>query len=522
MGSSKRETNLRRLVILLGDQLDGTSAAFDGFDPAQDAVLMMEVREEATYIPQHKRRLAFFFSAMRHFRDAQRAVGRRVHYSELDEPNNRSSFSGEIARFTEAMKPKALVVLEPGDFRVRKTLEQVARRVGLPLEVRSDRHFLCTPNVFRDFATNHPSLLLESFYRMMRGRLHILVDDHGKPTGGRWNYDRENRAPLGRNAPQIFWPPRFAPDKTTRAVLQLVERAFPHNPGRLHDFALPVTREQALEALDDFIAHRLAHFGRYQDAMQIGQPVLFHSMISGPLNLHLLDPREVMDRVLAALATAPPLAAVEGFVRQVIGWREFVRGVYWHFMPDYASRNALGADLPAPRFLWTGETDMRCLAEAVGHTIEHAYAHHIQRLMVLGQFSLLLGVRPYDVHRWHMSMFWDAVDWVSLPNVLGMSQHADGGVIATKPYCSSGNYIARMSDYCRHCRYNPRKAIGDDACPFTTLHWDFLARHHKRFERNPRMRYSYMNLARKEDGEIRAIRRQAADLQRRFSAETFL
>ena len=235
----------------------------------------------------------------------------------------------------------------------------------------------------------------------------------------------------------------------------------------------------------------------------------------------MLNPREVVDRAIGALGRAP-LPAVEGFVRQIVGWREFVRGIYWHFMPGYAERNALDAQHPAPRFLWTGETDMRCMAEATRHTIEHAYAHHIERLMVLGLFNLLLGVRPTDVHRWHLSMFWDAIDWVSLPNALGMSQHADGGVIGTKPYAASGNYIDRMSDYCRGCRYDPRKATGDDACPFTTLYWDFLARHRGRFATNPRMRYPYLNLDRKETGEVAAIRRRAEALGREFTRETFL
>ena len=521
MGRSKKKSNPRRLVIIFGDQLDSASAAFDGFDPVQDAILMMEVREEACYIPQHKRRLAFFFAAMRHFRDEQQAAGRRVVYSELDDPENRGSFSGEIRRWYEELHPEGLVMLGPGDFRVRQMIEGIGHRFKVPLDIRPDRHFLCPPDVFRDFAEEHSSLLLETFYRFMRRRLGVLIEDSGEPVGGAWNYDRANRAPITKDAPPIPPPRRFTPDATTRAVLALITRAFPDSPGRLDDFTLPVTRQDALAALDDFLAHRLAHFGRYQDAMRTREPFLFHSMLSGPLNLQILNPREVVERVLGVLGTAP-LPSIEGFVRQVIGWREFMHSVYWHFMPDYAARNALGASLPAPRFLWTGETDMRCLAEAVGHTIDHAYAHHIERLMVLGQFCLLLGVRPYDVHRWHMSMFWDAIDWVSLPNALGMSQHADGGIIGTKPYCASGNYISRMSDYCRHCRYDPRKAVGDDACPFTTLYWDFLARHRERFERNPRMRYPYKNLARKGRGELAAIRRRAASLRKRFTAETFL
>jgi deoxyribodipyrimidine photolyase-related protein len=507
---------LRHLVLVLGDQLDGASAAFDGFDPARDAVLQMEVREEASYVPQHKRRLAFFFSAMRHFRDEQRAAGRRVWYRELDEPGNRGDFAGEIRHWARELEPERLIVLDPGDWRVRRLLQDL----GLPIEFRADRHFLCSHEAFASFLDEHPRAILESFYRFMRRKLSLLVDEAGSPVGGAWNFDRENRAALGRGAPAVPAPLTFAPDAVTRGVLATVERAFPDSPGRLDGFALPVTRRHALEALDDFVAHRLAHFGRYQDAMRGGEPLLFHSHLSGPLNLHLLQPAEVVRAVLEARHT--PLNSVEGYVRQVIGWREFVRGIYWRLMPGYAGRNALGADLPMPRFYWTGETDMRCLAEAIRHTIDHAYAHHIERLMVLGLFALLLGVRPYDVHRWHLSMFWDAIDWVSLPNALGMGQHADGGVMGTKPYAAAGNYIDKMSDHCRHCRYRPREAVGDDACPFTTLYYDFLARHRDRFGTNTRMRNQYLNLGRKREDELGQIRRRADMLKAKLTAETFL
>ena len=301
--------------------------------------------------------------------------------------------------------------------------------------------------------------------------------------------------------------------------MAMVQRLFPNNPGRLDDFDLPVSGAQAKRVLEDFVTHRLASFGRYQDAMRGGEAVLFHSRLSVPLNLHMLQPRDVVDAALRQHDV--PLNSLEGFIRQIIGWREFVRGIYWRLMPDYAERNALDADLPMPRFFWTGETDMRCLHEAIGHTIEHGYAHHIERLMVLGQFCLLLGVRPYDVHRWHISMFVDAIDWVSLPNTLGMSQHADGGTIGTKPYAASGNYINRMSDHCRHCRYDPHKSVGANACPFTTLYWDFLARHAARFRNNRRMTFPYRNLARKDRHEVSAIQHQADTLKSRLTAETF-
>jgi deoxyribodipyrimidine photolyase-related protein len=508
---------LRHLVVVLGDQLDGQSAAFDGFDNTRDAILQMEVKEEASYIPQHRRRLVLFFAAMRHFRDEQRARGRQVTYSSLGDHANRGSLAAELQRHTRQLQPEQIIVLEPGDWRVRAQLADTA----LPIEFRADRHFLCSRDAFSEFADHHQNPVMETFYRFMRQQLGILIEDDGAPTGGKWNLDSENRESFGRRkAPPIPAPPHFTPDATTREVMALVQRTFPHNPGQLNDFDLPVNRAQAQQAVKDFLAHRLASFGRYQDAMRGGEAFLFHSRLSVPLNLHMLQPREVVDAALRQHHV--PLNSLEGFIRQIIGWREFVHGIYWRLMPDYAECNVLGADLPMPRFFWTGETDMRCLHEAIRHTIDHAYAHHIERLMVLGQFCLLLGVRPYDVHRWHLSMFVDAIDWVSLPNTLGMSQHADGGVIGTKPYAASGNYINRMSDHCAHCRYDPHKSVGEDACPFTTLYWDFLARHTKRFRSNRRMAFQYRNLGRKDRHEVSAIRRQANSLKSQLTVETFL
>ncbi len=501
--------SVRTLVLVLGDQLDPRSAAFDGFDDRADAILMVEVREEASYVRQHKMRLACFFAAMRHFRDAQRRAGRRVFHSALDDPQNRGSFSKEIPRRIAELKPDHVRVLEPGDWRVATLLKELKPAI----ELCEDRHFLCSRSAFEEFSRAHAHPVMETFYRTMRRRLGILVEPNGKPVGGTWNFDADNRAAFGRKGPPLHKPmKRFSPDAATKDVLAMVERAFPDNPGKLDAFDLPVTRHEAEAALADFVQHRLPDFGRYEDAMRTGEAFLFHSHLSGLLNLHLLDPREVIERVLDNPSDAP-LNSIEGFVRQVIGWREFVRGHYWREMPRYAELNALEADLPVPAFYWTGETDMRCLAEAIGHTIDHAYAHHIERLMVLGLFCLLLGVRPYDVHLWHMAMFWDAIDWVSLPNTLGMSQYGDGGIVGTKPYVASGNYINRMSDHCRHCRYDPAEATGDRACPFTTLYWDFLARHQQRFARNPRMRQQYANLRRKDAGELKTIRAAAHRLK---------
>ncbi len=516
-------SELRHLVIILGDQLNEDSAALLGFDRHCDAVLMMEVEEEASYVPQHKIRLALFFSAMRHFRNALRDKGYTVHYVELEDQDNRGSFAEELSRWVHKVRPAKLILCRPGDYRVEQAFCQAAKRLQCSLEVRTDGHFICDPDDFRAHAEGRKTLRLENFYREMRRRHGILLagDD---PVGGKWNYDQDNRESFGADGPGHIKAPRsFRCDALTREVIGMVGRRFADSPGRLDGFDYPVTREQARAALRDFIDHRLAYFGTYQDAMVTGYPYIYHSRLSCVLNLHLLDPREAVDAAVSAWeAGAAPLNAVEGFVRQILGWREYVRGIYWLKMPEYATLNALQADLPMPAFMWTGETQMNCLGQCVGQLVDHAYAHHIQRLMVLGLFAMLLGVKPYEVHRWHMSMYADAVDWVSLPNVLGMSQYGDGGIVGSKPYAASGNYINKMSDYCSNCRYNPKHATGEHACPFTVLYWDFLSRNRQRIRGNRRMGFQLKNLDRKDSRERRAIRQQADALKAELTTRTYL
>ncbi len=512
----------RRLVLVLGDQLDRDSAVFDDFDPQQDAVLMLELEHEARYVTQHKHRLMLFFSAMRHFRDELRERGFPVHYVALDDPRNRGRFADEVPRWVHKTHAEVLVVAQPGDYRVRAELRGALRGHGCGFEIRQDRHFYCSSEEFDEFAEGRKSLLLESFYRSMRRRHEILLDGAGRPVGGKWNYDSANRESFGRQGPpEIKAPREFRWDDTTRAVARLVDESFPDSPGRTEGFALPVTAREARAALRDFVEHRLSGFGRYQDAMVTGHPFLNHSRLSSSLNLHLLDPRSVVTKAVEAWeADSAPLNSVEGLVRQVLGWREFVRGVYWREMPDYEKRNGLEAELPMPEFMWTAETELNCVRQCVGQLIEHGYAHHIQRLMVLGLLCLLLGVKPREVNRWHLGMYVDALDWVSLPNVLGMSQYADGGLLATKPYCASGAYIQRMSDYCSGCRFDPKQATGPKACPFTTLYWDFLSRNRNRLKGNPRMNFQLANLDKKSRGDRRALRQAAEETRAALTTNT--
>jgi deoxyribodipyrimidine photolyase-related protein len=506
---------LRCLIIVLGDQLDADAAAFDGFDASADAVWMAEVAEESTHVWSSKPRTAMFLAAMRHFSLTLQARGRRLHYTRLDAPNNAGSLPTQLQADIRRLKPARLVMTAPGDWRVLEAVKAVAASSGLPLDIREDRHFFGSVRDFAAHAKGRKALRMEFFYREQRKRHHVLMQGD-EPVGGQWNFDADNREAFGPAGPGAV-PPRaaFEPDAITREVIALVESRFADHPGRLDSFAWPVTREQALRSLQAFMQARLPLFGRFQDAMWPADPWLYHSHLSAALNLKLLNPREVV----AAAETAyreghAPLASVEGFIRQILGWREYVRGIYWTQMPGYLERNALDARQDLPAWFWTGATDMACLRDALAQTLEHGYANHIQRLMVTGLYALMLGVQPRQVHAWYLAVYVDAVEWVELPNTLGMSQYADGGVMASKPYVATGKYIERMSPHCKGCRYDPTQRGGDRACPFTTLYWDFLMRHETALAKNPRMALQVKNVARLTDAQKRAVHDRAAAIRR--------
>jgi deoxyribodipyrimidine photolyase-related protein len=514
-GGSRAE--LRDLVLVLGDQLDMDAAAFDGFDTARDAVWMAEVAEESTHVWSSKPRTVIFLAAMRHLAQGLRAAGRPLHYMRLDDPANRGSLPAQLHADIHRLRPVRLVMTAPGDWRVLQAIKAVAQTHGLPLDIREDRHFYCSVREFAAHARGRKSLRMEYFYREMRKRHGVLMDGAAgdEPAGGQWNFDEDNREPFGAAGPGDV-PPRavFAPDAITREVMALVGQRFAAHPGKLDSFAWPVTRAQALDALQRFVSERLPLFGRHQDAMWPGEPWLFHAHLSAALNLKLLNPREVVAAAEAAYrAGTAPLASVEGFVRQVLGWREYVRGIYWTRMPAYAGLNALEAQEDLPAWYWSGATDMACLRDALAQTLAHGYAHHIQRLMVTGLFALMYGVQPQQVHAWYLAVYIDAVEWVELPNTLGMSQYADGGLMASKPYVATGKYIQRMSPYCRGCRYDPAQRTGDTACPFTTLYWDFLLRHRTALAGNPRMALQVKNVARLDGSLQQAIRVRAAAIR---------
>jgi deoxyribodipyrimidine photolyase-related protein len=454
---------------------------------------MAEVGDETGYVRHHKQKIAFVLAAMRHFADDLRRRGIRVDYVRLDDPANGGSFGAELRRAVEHYRPARVVMTEPGEWRVAEMMRDWREELDVPLEIREDDRFLCSRAQFAAWAGERRSYRMEFFYREMRRKTGFLMDG-ADPVGGAWNLDAQNRKSLPRD---VAPPPAPAPepDPVTREVLDLVARRFGNHFGDLEPFRWAVTREGAVAALRAFVERRLALFGDYQDAMRTGEPFLFHSTLAPYLNVGLLLPDEVCRAAEAAYrAGHAPLNAVEGFVRQVIGWREYVRGLYWLLMPDYRDTNALQAGRPLPWFYWSGETGMNCLKECVGDTRRNAYAHHIQRLMVTGNFALLAGIRPAEIEEWYLAVYADAFEWVELPNVHGMVMWADGGLLGSKPYAASGAYIDRMSDYCGGCSYDVKAREGEGACPFNYLYWNFLIENEERLRANPRMAMPYRTL----------------------------
>ncbi|WP_395826222.1 cryptochrome/photolyase family protein [Collimonas sp.] len=510
---------LRALLVVLGDQLDLDAAAFDGFNPEQDMVWMAEVEEESRHVWSSKQRTALFLAAMRHFALALEERRRPLHYTRLDATHNAGSLRAQLEADIVELQPERLIMTAPGDWRVLQSIKASAAAMGLPLEVREDRHFFVSVREFSAHAKGRKSLRMEYFYREQRQRHRVLMGSDSsadEPLGGKWNFDSDNREAFDADGPGLL-PARasFEPDAITREVIGLVNARLADHPGRLDSFAWPVTRPQALQSLQAFIDDRLPLFGRFQDAMWPGDPWLYHSHLSAALNLKLLNPREVVAATeLAYHNGAAPLASVEGFIRQILGWREYVRGVYWTQMPGYAERNWLDAQQDLPAWYWTGKTDMACLRDALTQTLTHGYANHIQRLMVTGLYTLILGVRPQQVHAWYLAVYVDAVEWVELPNTLGMSQYADGGVMGSKPYVATGKYIQRMSPHCKGCRYDPAQKVGERACPFTTLYWDFLMHHEAVLAKNPRMALQVKNLSRLSEAEKQAVIERAAAIRR--------
>ena len=494
----KHETGktMSALRIILGDQLSHSLSALVDIDIHKDTVFMCEVMQETQYVKHHPKKIAFLFSAMRHFAQELSEQGVNVRYVRLNDAENTGNFTDEIYRVLDDMTPDKIIITQPSEYRVLKMMRALQDNIHIPFDILPDTRFLSTHREFNLWAKDKKQLRMEFFYREMRKKYNILIEPSDKPNifkpvGGEWNYDKENRKPPKSG---MVSPKRLSHKKSdiTHDVLTLVKQNFSHHFGDLEPFHYAVTRTQALMELDHFIEYLLPFFGDFQDAMVASEPYLYHSLISSYLNAGLLLPLEICQKAEQAYhAGTVPLNAAEGFIRQILGWREYIRGIYWHFMPEYANRNYLNATRPLPDFYWTGKTNMFCVAETVRHTKEHAYSHHIQRLMVTGNFALLAGLDVRAVQEWYLAVYSDAFEWVEMPNTLGMALFGDGGVVASKPYAASGKYIHRMSNYCQKCPHDPDVMTGENACPFNALYWDFLVRHQDKFRGNQRMPYVY-------------------------------
>jgi deoxyribodipyrimidine photolyase-related protein len=508
---------MRTLRFILGDQLSHSISSLNDIDRTNDVVLMVEAADETTYVKHHKQKIILVLSAMRHFAEELRARGITVDYVQLEDEGNTGSFTTELKRALTRHTIDRVVITEPGEWRVQQMVNRFHHALGIPVEVLEDTRFLCSRQDFNHWAQGRKSLRMEYFYRIMRQKTGWLMKGP-KPTGGQWNFDSQNRKslPAGVSTPARH---SFTPDGITRAVIELTQRRFRDHFGDAEPFGWAVTRADALSGLHEFIAERLPQFGEYQDAMKTGEDSLFHATLSAYLNIGLLEAKEVCEAALQAYQQGGvPLASVEGFIRQVLGWREFIRGIYWLKMPAYAQLNYFSAARPLPEFYWTGTTEMQCLREAVRTTRQHAYAHHIQRLMVTGNFALLAGIDPVQVNHWYLSVYIDAFEWAELPNTHGMALHADGGIIGSKPYAASGAYIKRMSDYCAGCHYDPGVKLGPGACPFNYLYWYFLITNQPQLKSNPRMAMPYHTLERMSQEQREDIMRNAVDFLQNFTS----
>lgn len=502
---------MKNLRLVLGDQLSHSLTSLADIDCAQDAILMCEVKAECLYVKHHQKKIAFVLSAMRHFADELRQKNCQVFYTKLNDEKNSGSIIGEIKRAIELYHPQKIIITEPSEYRLLQDLLLLQKEISTPLEICADDRFLATHQEFLAWAKDRKELRMEFFYRQMRVKYGVLLDKKNKPVGGKWNFDAENRK---FPKEKLTIPATYSsePDAITQEVMQLVKKNFSDHFGDLEPFYFAVTRNHALQALELFVEQRLENFGDYQDAMIEGEAWMFHSHLSFYLNVGLLLPLECVRRAEKSYFDGKAsLNAAEGFIRQILGWREFVRGIYWLKMPDYKASNFFNARQKLPEFYWSGATKMNCLKQCVLETKKHAYAHHIQRLMVLGNFALLAGIDPEFVNEWYLIVYADAFEWVELPNVSGMILFADGGILGSKPYAASGSYIKKMSNYCDNCAYKVEEKNGASACPFNYLYWDFLIRNYDKLKKNHRLSMIYATLSKMSEEKIELIKSDAAE-----------
>lgn len=506
-------TSYRRLRLILGDQLNCHHSWYRGQPDAQTLYVLMECRSETDYVKHHIQKVAGFFLAMRHFAGFLREKGHEVLYLELDDARNRSSVAANIKALIGDYGIATFEYQQPDEYRLDEALAGLCEELSIDTRCVDTEHFLSNRHAVEELFAGKKMYLLETFYRHMRRKYDILMEPDGEtPLTGQWNYDRENRKKLPKDQ---ALPEHKVFTRDVRKIVERLKRAGVETIGRVdaRHFIWPATRAEAVELLEHFARHALPNFGRYQDAMTERDPFLFHSRLSFALNTKMLSPLEVVERCVAeweGRRDEIDMAQIEGFVRQIIGWREFMRGIYWAKMPEYAERNFFDHQAALPAWYWTGDTEMNCLRHAINQSLDYAYAHHIQRLMVTGNFALLLGVHPDEVDAWYLGIYIDAIQWVEITNTRGMSQFADGGVVGTKPYVSSANYIHKMGPYCKNCAYSHTVKTGEGACPFNSLYWDFYERHRDKLENNPRIGMMYRTWDRMDDDKKEALLKQAA------------
>ena len=481
---------VRDLIIILGDQLSHEISSLEKIRKNEDKILMMEVSNEIEYVNHHKKKLVLIFSAMRHFANELKKNKFDVTYVEFDK--SKENFTKELEKQCKKFNPESIKITHPSEYRVLDEVKKWKKVLNIPVTILEDSRFFCKINEFSDWVSSKKELKMELFYQKMRKKYKILIDDEGKPIGGKWNYDVKNRKRLPKNHSKIPTPLICKPDKITKRVISQLEKKYTKHFGDLEPFWFATTKKDAIKSLEDFIKNRLEFFGPYEDAMKENEKFLYHSVLSVYLNIGLLNPREVIQKVLQSKEL--PIESIEGFVRQIVGWREYVRGIYWHYMPKYSQTNFFNAKNKLPDFYWTGKTKMNCMKNCIDQTKEEAYAHHIQRLMITGNFALIAGIDPKQVCNWYLSVYADAFEWVELPNTHGMILYADGGILGSKPYAASGNYINKMSDYCKNCEYDVKIKNGKNACPFNYLYWNFFLNNQEKLKKNPRLWTAFSNI----------------------------
>lgn len=512
-----RPTHTLRLI--LGDQLNPLHSWFTKVQP-EVVYVLMEMRQETDYVLHHAQKIIAILAGMRELARQLRDAGHRVHYLAIDDPANRQKLGENLRALITHYQPQVFEYQDPDEYRLDQQLQAFwassPREISLSSYSIDSKHFYTQRHEAAELFANRKQWLMETFYRHMRKRHRVLMEGADQPAGGQWNFDADNRKPWKGTPPE---PPDLRPQHDHRALWATIQAAGVQSFGEpsTEHFRWPLNRAEALQQLDHFVSHALPHFGDFQDAMSRKAWRLFHSLLSFALNVKMLNPREVVDRVEAEWrAGRVELAAAEGFIRQIIGWREYVRGIYWAQMPGYDQHNFFEHTTPLPAWFWSGNTRMNCLAAAIGGSLHNAHAHHIQRLMVIGNFALLAGLDVQALHRWYLGVYIDAFEWVELPNTLGMSQFADGGLLATKPYVSSAAYIDRMSDYCKGCAYDKKQRLGEAACPFNALYWDFYLRNTAKLKNNPRIGMAYRQLEKMPASELEAIRDHAQTLRARM------